>query len=85
MNIASLIEEIGKEVTEPRRVNSGNIQHILEDIIIIGLCTIICGGEDYTDIDIRAGREEWLREFLELPNGIQDSDTFRKLFERLEP
>jgi len=51
MMIASLIEEIGKEVTEPRRVNSGNTQHKLENIIIIGLCTIICGSEDYTDIE----------------------------------
>lgn len=24
-------------------------------------------------------REEWLRTFLELPNGIPDSDTFRRL------
>lgn len=30
-------------------------------------------------------REEWLRGFLELPNGIPDSDTFRRVFERLNP
>ena len=30
-------------------------------------------------------REEWLRIFLELPNGIPDSDTFRRLFERINP
>ncbi len=30
-------------------------------------------------------REEWLRDFLELPNGISDSDTFRRMFERIEP
>jgi len=30
-------------------------------------------------------REEWLRTFLELPNGIPDSDTFRRVFERLNP
>jgi predicted transposase YbfD/YdcC len=29
--------------------------------------------------------EWWLRKFLELPNGIPDKDTFRRLFERLEP
>jgi predicted transposase YbfD/YdcC len=29
-------------------------------------------------------REEWLRGFLELPNGIPDSDTFRRVFERLD-
>ncbi len=30
-------------------------------------------------------RREWLCTFLELPNGIPDSDTFRRLFERLKP
>ena len=30
-------------------------------------------------------REDFLRKFLKLPNGIPDSDTFRRLFERLKP
>lgn len=30
-------------------------------------------------------REQWLGQFLELPNGIPDSDTFRRVFERLDP
>ena len=73
-------------MTEPRRVNRGNIQHKLEDIIIIGLCAIVCGGEDFADMeDFGREREEWLGEFLELPHGIPDSDTFRRLFERLNP
>jgi hypothetical protein len=30
-------------------------------------------------------REEWFRQFLELPHGIPDEDTFRRLFERVNP
>ena len=30
-------------------------------------------------------REEFLRKFLELPNGIPDSDTFRRVFETINP
>jgi predicted transposase YbfD/YdcC len=30
-------------------------------------------------------RKEWLRGFLELPNDIPDGDTFRRVFERIEP
>lgn len=30
-------------------------------------------------------REEWLKSFLELPNGIPNSDTFRRILERTEP
>jgi len=33
----------------------------------------------------REQRREWLEKFLELPQGIPDSDTFRRVFERLEP
>lgn len=83
--IEKLKEEI-KNIEEPRRTRYGNIRHKLEDIIIIGLCTVICGGEDYVDMEgFGIEREEFLRNFLELPNGIPDSDTFRRVFERLKP
>lgn len=85
MKVSELKENI-TNITEPRRVSYGNIRHKLDDIIIIGLCTVICGGEDYNDMEaFGLEREEWLRTFLELPNGIPDSDTFRRLFERLNP
>lgn len=71
---------------DPRRTDRGNIRHKLEDIITIGLCTLIGNGEDFEDMeDFGKEREEWFREFLELPNGIPCSDTFRRLFERLNP
>ena len=73
------------ELTDPRR-QYGNIRHKLEDIIAIGLCTVICGGEDFVDMeDFGRECEEFLRKFLELPNGIPDSDTFRRVFENLNP
>ena len=73
-------------IREPRRISYGNIRHRLDDIIIIRLCTVICGGEDYNDMEeFGLEREEWLRTILELPNGIPDSDTFRRLFERINP
>ena len=63
------IEELKKaiaEVTEPRRPY-GNIRHKLTDIIILGLCTVICGGEDFNDMEtFGLEREEWLKSFLEL-------------------
>ena len=64
----------------------GNIRHKLEDIIIIGLCTIICGGEDFTNMEeFGKSRKDFLAEVLELPNGIPDSDTFRRVFEKINP
>lgn len=83
------IEELkGKisEIGEPRRTTKGNIRHKLEDIIIIGLCSLICNGNDFVDMEeFGEARQTWLKQFLELPNGIPDSDTFRRVFERLNP
>lgn len=85
MKVETLKEEI-KKIKEPRRTSHGNICHKLEDIIIIGLCTVICVGEDFTDMeDFGEEHEDFLRNFLELPHGIPDSDTFRRVFEKLDP
>ncbi len=85
MEIKDLVERV-RQVEDPRRTDRGNIRHKLEDIIIIGLCTLICGGEDFPDMEeFGKEREESLRTFLELPNGIPDSDTFRRVFERINP
>jgi hypothetical protein len=74
MSIEKLKSEI-KEIEDPRR-KWGNLRHKFEDILIIRLCSIISCGEDFKDMeDFGNDREEWLRCFLELPNGIPDSDT----------
>ncbi len=84
MNIKGLLDNIAI-VEDPRR-KWGNLRHKLEDILVIGLCSIICMGEDYEDMEIFGNeRQEWLGTFLELPNGIPDSDTFRRVFERVDP
>ena len=82
MNIEELKEEI-KNIQEPRRTRYGNIRHKLD---IIGLCTIICGGEDFADMEaFGKSHQEYLAKFLELSNGIPASDTFRRVFEKLDP
>jgi predicted transposase YbfD/YdcC len=73
------------EIKDPRR-SWGNLRHKLPDMLVIALCTIIIGEGEYEAMEEWGlEREEWLRGFLELPNGIPDKDTFRRLFERLEP
>lgn len=79
-----LIERLS-ELTDTRR-QWGNLRHKLVDIVFIGLVSVICGGTDFEHMeDTGYGKEEWFRERLELPNGIPDSDTFRRVFERLNP
>jgi predicted transposase YbfD/YdcC len=61
-------------------------KHNLIDILFIAVCTVICGGEGFTDMeDFATAKEEWLRKYLELPGGIPSHDTFRRVFSILDP
>jgi len=85
MKLEELCAKLAK-IEDPRRTDRGNILHKLEDIIIIGLSTLICDGEDFEDMEeFGKQRREWLGKFLELPYGTLDSYTFRRVFERIDP
>jgi len=58
----------------------------LQDIIVGALCAVIAGAQDWQQI-VTFGRKrlDWLRGFLELPNGIPSHDTFERVFDRLKP
>jgi predicted transposase YbfD/YdcC len=72
-------------IQDPRR-EWGNLRHKLTDMLVIALLTIIIGEHDFEAMeDWGLEREDWLRGFLELPHGIPDKDTFRRLFERIRP
>lgn len=60
--------------------------HHLQDIIVIALCAVIAGAQDWQEIEtFGRTRRDWLRRFLELPNGIPAHDTFERVFNRLKP
>jgi predicted transposase YbfD/YdcC len=84
MDIRLLIEEV-QTMTDPRR-QYGNLRHKMVDIIVIALLSVLCLGQDPEDMEL-FGKERivWLKTFLELPNGIPDSETFRRMLERLKP
>ena len=67
MKIQKLIEEAEK-VNDPRR-QYGYLQHKLVTILVISFCAIICGAEDYEDIEeFGKARKEWLAKFLKSEN-----------------
>jgi predicted transposase YbfD/YdcC len=86
MKIEKLKEKL-QEIADPRR-QYGNIRHKLWEAIIIALCSVMCYGEDYDDME-EFGKEEekWLKEELglELAHGIPDGDTFKRIFQKLNP
>ena len=60
--------------------------HLMIDMIVIALCGVICGCDNWQQIEaFGQRREDWLRRFLRLPNGIPSHDTFERLFQRLDP
>lgn len=60
-------------------------QHSLLDIMAISICAAIAGADNWTEIaDFGHAKEEWLRTFLKLPNGIPSHDTFGRVFGLLD-
>ena len=79
----NIIEILG-EVPDYRRGNA--IRHNLEDILAIGLFSMICNGNTFADMELFGEtHEETLKKFLELPHGIPSHDTFEDVFAKLNP
>jgi predicted transposase YbfD/YdcC len=72
-----------RDLEDPRVV--GRCDHRLLDIIAITILAVLCGAEDWPDIELFGEtRKEWLKRFLPLPGGIPSHDTFRRVFGSLE-
>ena len=75
---------IFSDVPDTRRL--GSCLHKLEDILTIAVCTTLCDHTEFTEMEAWGKlNEDWLRKFLDLPNGIPSHDTFRAVFGSLEP
>ena len=73
-----------KNIRDPR-VNRTK-EHELLDILIIAVCTLLCGGETFNDMeDFGCAKEDWFKTFLRLRSGIPTHDTFNRVFAALNP
>ena len=72
------------DLTDPR-IDRSRLHELL-DIVAIAICAVVAGADSWDDIeDFGNAKIDWLGTFLDLPNGIPSHDTFRRLFERLDP
>jgi hypothetical protein len=72
------------KLKDPRRAHRR--LHLLQDIIVIALCAVIAGAQDWQEIEtFGCKRLDWLKGFLKLPNDIPSHDTFERVFDRLKP
>lgn len=78
----SLMEHL-KRVPDPRVKRTQ--QHELMDILVIALCAVIGGADDWVSVvQFGKARLEWFSTFLKLPNGIPSHDTFGRVFRMLD-
>lgn len=76
--------EILQEIPDPR---SGNAKRYkLEEILTIAILAVLCDCTQYTEMQLFGEeREEWLRGFMSLENGIPSHDTFGDVFCAIDP
>lgn len=78
------ILEYFAELQDPR--SSINQKHLLGDLVVISICGVLAGGDGPKAIAVWAqSHSEWLREVLELPNGIPSHDTIGRLLATVKP
>jgi len=78
----SIAEHFG-QIKDPRQ---HQVDHVLLEIITIALCGVICGADNWVEVEeFGQAKEKWLKEFLTLPNGIPSHDTFGRVFGLIDP
>lgn len=64
----------------------GKVLHKLIDVLFIAVAAFIAGADDWEIVILFAQeRIEWLKKYLELPNGIPSVHTFRRVFRLIDP
>lgn len=64
---------------------TGLAYHKLIDILVIALCAMICGADNFVAMETYGNSKyQWLKQFLELENGIPSHDTFNRVFARID-
>jgi predicted transposase YbfD/YdcC len=83
LKTANELRSIFSKIDDPR--SDINKLHKLEDILLIGIISVICAADTWKNMETYAkAKEEFLRSFLDLPNGIPSDDTFNRVFSSID-
>src|SRR4051812_7739146 len=74
-----------EDLRDPRSSNREK-DHPLLGIVAIALCAALAGADDWPKV-VAFGQErlDWLKTFLDLPNGVPSRSTFERVFAGLSP
>ncbi|MFT5527898.1 MAG: putative transposase YbfD/YdcC [Pirellulaceae bacterium] len=88
--LESIGEDVGsilscfQDLEDPR--SSVNRKHLLGDLVVISICAVIAGADGPKAMGVwAASNEAWLKQHLELPQGIPSHDTIGRLLALLKP
>jgi predicted transposase YbfD/YdcC len=60
--------------------------HELWDIIALTICAVVAGADDWVEVEnYGLCKQEWLKTFLSLPQGIPSHDTLGRVFRLIHP
>ena len=74
-----------REVDDPRKPSNGTLHDFVE-ILVIAMAAVLSDCDTVEDIAYWAHKkEDWLRQFLPLKNGVPSEKTFLRIFRALDP
>jgi predicted transposase YbfD/YdcC len=73
------------QVLQDPRLERSRLHNLL-DLLAITICAVICGADSWVDVQkYGIAKYDWLKSFLQLPNGIPSHDTFGRVFAAILP
>lgn len=82
--LATSVSTHFSDSSDPR--SGENISHSLLNIITITICAVICGADNWVDIEqFGKAKQSWLDTFLDMPHGVPSQDTLGRIFRRIDP
>lgn len=77
------LQEVLAGIEDTRRERS--VWYPLEEVLFIMLTAVICGATSYAKVEMFGkSREQWLKKYIKLENGIPDACTFRNVIKAID-
>jgi len=78
------LQEHFSEIKDPRQQHK--VEHKLIDILVLSIIAVICGANEYKEIEIFGhSKEAFLKQFSSLKNGIPSHDTIERVLSIINP
>ncbi|PVZ66767.1 ISAs1 family transposase [Pelagibaculum spongiae] len=72
------------DIEDPRQ--KGKVTHSLDKILLISLCGILCGADDWETIETFAeNKQAWLGQFVDMRDGVPSHDPLGRVFSIIRP